>query len=88
LNERAKSKMTGAKEAIVAIGDLLPGRKESETELWNTRRALDLALDFASKIRAGRFPLTPYGIGSDSVECTPWCPLRHACRHPEGYATT
>ena len=88
LNERPRSQEIGAKEAIVPLGQLLPGKKEPQTELWNTGAALQLALDFAGRIREGRFPLTRFGAGTDEVECTAFCPLRHACRHPEGYATS
>ena len=87
LSEKAKSEEVGAKKAIVSLGQLL-AKREPETDLWNSQIALELALEFASQIRAGRFGLTRHGNGSDEPECTHWCPLRHACRHPEGYETS
>ena len=88
LSEKAKPAEVGAKKAIVSLGQLLAGKKEPESDLWNTRAALELALEFASQIRAGRFGLTRHGNDSDEPECTDWCPLRHACRQPEGYETS
>jgi len=87
LSEKAKSEEVAIKKAVVPLGQFLATKKEPDADLWNARAALDMALDFAGRIRAGRFPLTRHGIGSDEVECTAYCPLRHACRHPEGYAT-
>jgi ATP-dependent helicase/DNAse subunit B len=87
LSEKAKSEEVGAKKAIVSLGQL-SAKREPESDLWNTGDALELALDFAGQIRAGRFGLTRHGNGSDEPECTGWCPLRHACRHPEGYKTS
>jgi ATP-dependent helicase/nuclease subunit B len=86
LNERSRSKKIDAEESIVAIGELLPGKKELET--WNPPEVVKKVLNFAGRIRAGRFPLTQFGNGTDTVECTYYCPLRHACRHPEGYASS
>jgi hypothetical protein len=88
LNEKARSHLIGASEAIVAIGELLPKKKEDEKELLNTQAALDLAIHFASQIRAGHFQLTSHGPGLEEAECTAYCPLRHACRHPEGYTSS
>jgi hypothetical protein len=88
LSEKAKSEEVGAKKAIVSLGQLLPSNREPESDLWNTQAALELALEFASQIRAGRFGLTRHGNSSDEPECTGWCPLRHACRQPEGYETS
>jgi ATP-dependent helicase/DNAse subunit B len=85
LNEKARSKTISAEEALVAIGKPIPNNLEAE--LWNAQAALQLALGFANQIRSGKFPLTHYGSGSDLAECTAYCPLRHACRHPEGYAS-
>jgi hypothetical protein len=86
LNERSKAKKIGGKEAIVSLGEL--SNNETDVGLWDTQAARDLALEFASQIRAGRFPLTRHGNGSEEAECTPYCPLRHACRHPEGYTSS
>jgi ATP-dependent helicase/DNAse subunit B len=88
LNEKAKSHEVEARDAIVSLGQLLPNKKEADPELWNARAAVDLALDLATRIRAGQFPLTSHSNGSKDAECTAWCPLRHACRHPEGYAVS
>jgi hypothetical protein len=86
LNERSKAKKIGGKEAIVSLGEL--SNNETDIDLWDTQAARNLALEFAGQIRAGRFPLTRYGNGSEEAECTPYCPLRHACRHPEGYTSS
>ena len=88
LNEKAKSHEVEARDAIVSLGQLLPNKKEADPELWNARAAVDLALDLATRIRAGQFPLTIFSNGSKDAECAAWCPLRHACRHPEGYAVS
>jgi ATP-dependent helicase/DNAse subunit B len=87
LSEKAKPKQLGAKRAVVSLGNLL-GENEEPDELWNARAAVDLALDLATRIRAGQFPLTIFSNGSKDAECAAWCPLRHACRHPEGYAVS
>jgi hypothetical protein len=85
LSERARAKKIGSKEAIVSLGEF--GKKESDADLWDTEVARRQALEFAGQIRAGRFPLTRHGTDSEQAECTVYCPLRHACRHPEGYAS-
>jgi ATP-dependent helicase/DNAse subunit B len=84
LNEWPKAKLIRGKDALSAVGK--PFSSEKDIDLWNTRAALDLALDLAGRIRAGKFPLTTHGPESDEPECKAFCPLRHACRHPEGYA--
>jgi ATP-dependent helicase/DNAse subunit B len=84
LNEWPKAKLIRGRDALSAIGE--PFSSEKDLELWNKQAALDLALDLAGRIRAGRFPLTQHGPESDEPECKAFCPLRHACRHPEGYA--
>jgi ATP-dependent helicase/DNAse subunit B len=86
LNERPKATLIRGKDALASIGEPFAGQKDPE--LWNTQTALELALSLASRIRAGGFPLTRHGLDSDEAECTAYCPLRHACRHPEGYATS
>src|SRR5437667_3378767 len=39
-----------SKKAIVSLGQLLAGKKEPESDLWNTGDALELALDLAGQI--------------------------------------
>jgi len=86
LNERSTATLIGGKEALAAIGEPFAGQKDPY--LWNTQMALELALDLANRIRAGQFPLTRHGPDAEEVECTAYCPLRHACRHPEGFTTS
>jgi hypothetical protein len=85
LNERPKATLIRGKDALASMGEPFAGLKDPD--LWNTQMALELALDLASRIRAGQFPLTRHGPDSDEVECTAYCPLRHACRHPQGFTT-
>jgi ATP-dependent helicase/DNAse subunit B len=86
LNERPKTEMIRAEKAILAVGKPLASRIAPDT--WNPQAAVSLALDLAGKIRAGQFHLTKYGSSSDHPECSDFCPLRHACRHPEGYGSS
>jgi ATP-dependent helicase/DNAse subunit B len=86
LNERPRAKLIRGKEALAPIGEPFAGQKDPD--LWNMQAALELALDLASRIRTGQFPLTRHGPDAEEVECTAYCPLRHACRHPEGFTTS
>jgi hypothetical protein len=45
------------------------------------------AIELAGRIRDGDFSLTQHAHGQPHSECTSFCPLRHACRSPEGYKT-
>lgn len=66
-------------DAIVNIGPL------QANGTFDTQAAVDMALAFAGRIRGGDFPLTPFPRGTNQHECNSRCPLRHACRHPNGY---
>ncbi|MBY0525746.1 MAG: PD-(D/E)XK nuclease family protein [Gemmataceae bacterium] len=69
-----------ADRAIVAAGAWLEQTKVP-FDVEGTRFQ---ALKMASDLRAGCFPLTSHTTGTHS-ECTAYCTLRHACRHPDGY---
>lgn len=68
--------------AIVNIGPLQANGTDGA---FDTQAAVAMALAFAGRIRAGEFPLTAHPRGTDLHECNSRCPLRHACRHPDGY---
>jgi RecB family exonuclease len=44
------------------------------------------ALELVDEIRGGDFSLTVHGPGARHPECTTFCTMRHACRHPDGFA--
>lgn len=82
LPARKNSRESTADSAIIQVGAL----KANGTDgAFDTHAAVELALDFAGKIRDGEFPLTSFPPGSDLCECHSRCPLRHACRHPDSY---
>jgi RecB family exonuclease len=60
-----------------AIRSVLPFQPEAAR-----RKALELV----EEIRGGNFSLTLHGPGARHAECTTYCPMRHACRHPDGFA--
>jgi ATP-dependent helicase/DNAse subunit B len=84
LSERPQSEEPSARRAIAAVGALLKDDKAPQAPL-DAEAARLKALDMVGAIRAGKFPLTDHANGKDFAECTWFCPMRHACRHPEGY---
>jgi hypothetical protein len=77
--ERSSSKpLASAGQLPQADGRSTPVPFEPETA---RRKALELVDD----IRAGNFSLTRHGTGARYPECTAFCAMRHACRHPEGF---
>jgi RecB family exonuclease len=74
-----------ASGVIAPLGDCLPSHWQGGCPGFDPEAALELALEFAHKIRAGDFSLTQFGSDSQHRECTWMCPLRHVCRHPDGY---
>jgi hypothetical protein len=82
-------KQDGAAEKAVALvglsGGLVPGDGEPDVP-FDLPAARQKALQFAGAIRSGAFSLTLHAEG-EYTECTAFCSLRHACRHPDGYKT-
>jgi hypothetical protein len=74
-------------QAIVPAGDWLPGWFRGGPVPFEPDQALAKAVVMAADIRAGRFPLSQHDVDQPHVECTSYCSLRHACRHPKGYKT-
>ncbi len=79
LNEKEKT----ARNGIASLGQLMA--KKTAEDFFNLEAARQQAIELAGEIRSGRFPWTRFPKGGDEAECTRYCPLRHACRHPEGY---
>jgi ATP-dependent helicase/nuclease subunit B len=87
LSERKSQQETSPKNAIAAVGQLLAKGTEAGEDSFDLESARQLAIELAEGIRAGRFPLTRFPKGGEDTECTRFCLLRHACRHPAGYET-
>jgi RecB family exonuclease len=76
-------RLADAKKAIAQVGELLPARgRQVPLDAEEARR---LALNLVGEIRDGNFSLTPHTVGHPHPECTPYCDMKHACRHPDGY---
>jgi RecB family exonuclease len=73
------------KKSIAEVGPCLGLRKKGLAEAFDAEAARRQAIELASAIRAGRFPLTRFPVGEKHPQCRSHCPLRHACRHPKGY---
>lgn len=72
-----------AETALGIAGDWTqPGNKPCGIP-FDPAAARRKAIELAEKMRAGRFPLTQH-----AEECTSFCPLRHACRQPDGVQGT
>jgi hypothetical protein len=70
-------------KAIVPAGEWLRGGPVP----FEPDQARAKAVAMAGDIRVGRFPLSQHDVDQPHVECTWYCSLRHACRHPKGYKT-
>jgi PD-(D/E)XK nuclease superfamily/Exodeoxyribonuclease V, gamma subunit len=80
-------RLADARKAVAAAGELPnAGGKHSEVpfDVEGTRR---LALELVGEIRDGNFSWTRHTFGRPHTECTSWCEMKHACRHPDGYQT-
>ena len=77
-------RLPDAKKAVAAAGALSPG-KQSKSVAFDAEAARRLALELVGEIRDGNFPLTRHPLGKEHVECTAYCDMKHACRHPDGY---
>ncbi|MFM7150449.1 MAG: PD-(D/E)XK nuclease family protein, partial [Gemmataceae bacterium] len=81
--DKKDAKLTGAKN--------FPGQKRGGFDLNMTENEDGLtepqrvAIDSAHAIREGTISLTVHGPDKPDSECTPYCPSRHACRHPSTY---
>jgi hypothetical protein len=80
-------KLADAKKAIAAAGELASCGGRSSSVPFEAETARRLALQLVSEIRDGNFSLTPHTPGRPHTECTSYCEMKHACRHPEGYQT-
>ena len=73
--------------AIEAVGDVSwDGARGAEVP-FDPEAARRKAIELVGRIRDGDYSLTPHVHGQPHSECTSFCPLRHACRSPEGYKT-
>ena len=75
-------------KAILPVGEWLPIKGKRGPIPFAPAQALAKAVSMAGDIRAGRFPLTEHNVDRAHVECTAYCPMRHACRHPKGYESS
>ncbi len=82
LSEKEKE----ARKAVLAAGALLPAGRAAPLP-FNPEAARAKAIELARDIRAGRFALTVHDADEPHGECSFFCALRHACRHPKGYQT-
>jgi ATP-dependent helicase/DNAse subunit B len=84
LYERQKSREEGPYAALSLAGKLWPDAEPAIS--FDLEAASRHALELAGEIRSGNFSLTKFA-DDKHTECTAYCPLRHACRHPGGYRT-
>jgi ATP-dependent helicase/DNAse subunit B len=80
-------KLADAGKAIAAAGDWVPCGGRSSSVPFEAEAARRLALHLVGEIRDGNFSLTPHTLGRPHTECTSYCEMKHACRHPDGYQT-
>jgi len=78
-------RLADPKKAIAPVGEFLPTRGKSVPVPFDAEGARRLALKLVGDIRDGNFSLTPHTPGHPHTECTSYCEMKHACRHPEGY---
>jgi RecB family exonuclease len=78
-------KLSDAQKAIAAAGEVVsPGRRSTPVR-FEAESARRLALHLVSEIRDGNFAWTAHTLGRPHTECTSYCEMKHACRHPDGY---
>ncbi len=78
-------RLADAQKAIAASGELPSSGKNSARVPLETEAARRLALHFVGEIRNGDFSWTAHTVGRPHTECTSYCEMKHACRHPGGY---
>lgn len=78
-------KLADANKAIAPVGEFLPTRGKSVPVPFEAEDARRLALKLVGEIRDGNFSLTSHTLDHPHTECTPYCDMKHACRHPDGY---
>jgi ATP-dependent helicase/DNAse subunit B len=81
LSERQRA---GSKP-LLSAGQLLEAGRRATPVPFEPEAARRKALDLVGEIRDGNFSLTPHSKGAPYTECTVFCAMRHACRHPEGF---
>lgn len=86
LNERKQTRPESPLDVIGATGQVLVGPEASVVVPFDPAAARRKALELATEIRAGNFSLTIHDLSAQYPECNAFCSLRHACRHPRGYA--
>ena len=74
-------------QAIEATGELTWEGARAVDVPFDPEAARRMAIELAGRIRGGDFSLTAHVHGQPHSECSSFCPLRHACRSPEGYKT-
>jgi ATP-dependent helicase/DNAse subunit B len=78
-------RLADARKAVAAAGELtFSGGRHAEVP-FEAEAARRLALELVGEIRAGNFSLTRHTLGRSHTECTSYCEMKHACRHPDGY---
>src|SRR5258708_7808041 len=78
-------RLPDAHKAIAASGELASSGKKSAHVPFEAEAARRLALHFVGEIRNGNFSWTAHTVGRPHTECTSYCEMKHACRHPDGY---
>jgi RecB family exonuclease len=78
-------KLADAKKAIAAAGELTSSGRRSPPVPFEAEAARRLALQLVGDIRDGNFSWTPHTLDRPHTECTSYCEMKHACRHPDGY---
>ncbi len=78
-------RLADAHKAIAAAGACVSSARKSSEVRFEVEEARRLALDLVGEIREGNFSWTRHTLGQPHTECTSYCEMKHACRHPDGY---
>ena len=74
--------LKGSKCEILATATMPNVNKSKHTLSLDLESVTETIIQHAEKIRTGRIELTQYGPESKHPECTSYCSMRDACRHP------
>jgi ATP-dependent helicase/DNAse subunit B len=78
-------RLPDAQKAIAASGEVASSGRRSVRVPFEAKEARRLALLLVGDIRDGIFSWTAHTRGRPHTECTSYCEMKHACRHPDGY---
>jgi ATP-dependent helicase/DNAse subunit B len=84
LSRRVDGERNEAGPFLIQLAEIQPTKKRVKIP-FDPQQAGNIAIELASKMRAGRIELTSFDVDDKDPACGSYCSARHACRHPKGY---